>query len=115
VNDKRCDDLDGGRHERRDVAVIGTRGLIILALILAASPHVGAAPADDPRAYCARHESYRTQLYCIEEETAARERLARRGGAIAPEIWAYCSRHDSRRTVEYCITGEEEAKRKLGR
>jgi hypothetical protein len=71
-----------------------------------------AVPADDPRDYCARRGSYQSQLFCIEQETAARERILAK--TIAPEIWIYCSRRPAWQSVEFCVTQEEEAKRRLG-
>jgi hypothetical protein len=83
----------------------------LVLLALAAPAH--SAPSDDFAAYCSRYSSYQTQLYCVNEEQAARTRIYSR--TVAPEIWSYCVRYNSWTTVDYCINQEETAKRQLGR
>lgn len=97
---------------KRAIILLGCA--VVLALLAGLLSEATAAPSDDPSIYCADRTSYQSQLFCIEEETKAHERLTARG-AIAPEIWNYCSGRSSWQTVEFCINSEEEAKRRLGR
>ena len=89
---------------------------LVILLGLAVPSSVPAAPSDDAKSYCTtKWESYRMQLYCVEQEEQSRQRLSQRG-AIEPAIWARCVQQwDSWRMVDYCVSQEEEAKRRLTR
>jgi hypothetical protein len=95
--------------------------LIGVILVLAATPAVASHVAmGDVRTYCASlGVSYSTQLYCVQTETAALQRLDRRLHSfegIDTTIWKYCAGLGvSWTTLEYCIRQEEDAKRKLER
>jgi len=90
---------------------------LLLVLGLASFPSSApAAPSDDLKGYCASKwpTNYQMQLFCVQEEGKARQRVAQRG-SIEPQIWTHCSRWDNWQMLNFCITQEEEAKRQLTR
>jgi hypothetical protein len=89
---------------------------IVLGLLLVLPAAVFAAPPDDLKAYCAGKwpDSYRMQLYCVNEETRSRASVGQWASTDAG-IYSRCwNKWDSWRMVAYCGDQERQARSTLG-